>query len=74
MNAKPRTLPHINLIIISTTIRSIDIELMNADPSLTRHQTSRPWKLSKVIPMTRIRTHGIVVTIVNNMDLFLRIK
>lgn len=41
MNARPRHQVHKDLKVTTTTIRSMDIEHMNVDPSLTGQQTSR---------------------------------
>ena len=52
---------------IATTIRSMDIEHMSADPNLTRHLTRIKRNLSKVTLMIEITTQGIVVTTIKNM-------
>ena len=73
MNEKLRTLSHKDLMVIAKIVKIMDIEHMSADPSPNGHPTRKPRHLSKVTRMIRITTQGIVVTIVKNMDTFLRI-
>ena len=76
MNVDPRSFLHTSLIGIATIVRSLGIEKMNVDPSQTRHLnnlTSQEMHLSKVTLMIGITIIGIVVTIIRNMDMFLRI-
>ena len=58
---------------IATTVRSFGIEQVNADPSPTGHQTSQAMHQEKVTLMIGTTIQGIVVTIVKNMDMFLKI-
>ena len=39
MNARPESQAHLNLKDTTTTVRSMDIENLNVDPSLHGHQT-----------------------------------
>ena len=52
-------------------VRSMDIEIMNVDLSLTRHQTSTTMHIRKVILMLGITTLDIVFITIKNMDMFL---
>ena len=73
MNVDRRTSAKKSLIAIAIVVKSMNMENMSVDPSLNRHLTRRPRYLSKVILMTGITIQGIVVTIIMNMDTFLRI-
>ena len=54
-------------------VRSMDIKNMNVDPRPSGHQRNRQRYIKIKTPMIRIATQGIVVTIVKNLDMFLRI-
>ena len=68
-----RPLQHKDLMNIALTIKILDIEQVNADPSQIEHLISQETHLEKVILMIGITTQGIVVTIVKNVDMFLKI-
>ena len=72
MNARQEPCMHQDLNVTTTTIRSMDIELLSADPSLCGHQTSQQNK--EVMDTSTIGTTilGRVVTTVKSMDTFLK--
>ena len=73
MNATSRLLKHKDLMDIFITIKSLDIEQVNVDPSQTRHLTSRATHQEMVTLMIGIITQGIVAITIKNMDMFLKI-
>ena len=72
MNVELEPSLHQDLKVTATTIRSMDIENLNANPGLCGHQTNK--KRQKVMDITIIATItlGRVITIVKLMDTFLR--
>ena len=59
---------------VTTTIaRSMDIEPLNANQSLCEHQTSMQGETTMHTIIVGTTTQGKVVTIVKNMDIYLRI-
>ena len=69
MNVGPKSQRHPNLKDTTTTIRSMDIEHLNADPSLHRHQTR--LEAMKILTIG-ITIQDTTVIIVKNMDTSLR--
>ena len=72
MNVGLKLSRHQDLKVTSTTIISLDIEPLNADPSLCGHQINQ--QRQKFMDITTIGTMTLrrVVTIVKSMDTFLR--
>lgn len=63
---------HLDLKVIATIFRNIDIELRNVDPkkNLIGQPTGKKMHPDKVNLITGITTHGIVLIIVVNMVIF----
>ena len=58
---------------IATTVKSLGIKQLNADPSPIRHLTSQAMHQEKVILMIGTIIQGIVATTIKYMDMFLKI-
>ena len=69
MNVGPESRRYPNLKDTTTTVRSMDIEHLNANPSLHGHQTT--YEVMKTLAIG-ITIQDIVVIIVKNMDISLR--
>ena len=57
---------------IVLTMKILDIEQVNSNPSQKRHLTSQETHQEMVILMIGIITQGIVVTTIKNIDMFLK--
>ena len=73
MNTWPRLQAYTDLKAIATIVRSMDINHMNADLMPSGHQTRSQRDNTMENPTIGITIQGIVVTIVKNMDIFLKI-
>jgi len=72
MNVGLKPSRHQDLKVTTTTVRSMDIEHLNADPSLCSHQTNQQRQKFMDITTIRITKLGKVVNTIKNMDTFLR--
>ena len=73
INVRPRPWALRYLNFTSKIVRSIDKNHMNVDLRPSEHQTSRQRYNKMENPMIGIATQGKIVTIIKNMDMFLRI-
>ena len=72
MNVKPRLWELRDLNEIVTIIRRMDTKHMSVDLRPIGHQTNKRRYTKMETPMIRITTQGTIVTIVKNMDMFLK--
>ena len=72
INARQEPCMHQDLKVTTTTVISMDIEHLNAGPSLCGHQTNQQRQKVMGITIAGTTTLGKVVTIVKSMDTFLR--
>ena len=72
MNAEPGSCLHKDLKDIVTTIRSMDIEILNVDPNPCGHEISQPKKEVVDTFTIGITTQDKDVIIVKNIDISLR--
>ena len=70
MNARPERQMYLNLKDTTTTIKSMDIENLNADPSMHGHQKRKGVMITLTIGIT---TQDIAIITIKNMDISLRI-
>ena len=73
MNVGPRPWELKDLKDTTTIVRIMDTKYMNADLRPSGHQSNKQRYTKMETPMIGITTKGIVITIVKNMDMFLRI-
>ena len=73
MNAKPEPCMHQDLKVTTTTIKSMDINLLNVDPNPCCHQTSQQKKEVMDTSINRITTQEKSIIIVKSMEISLRI-
>ena len=74
MNAELGPYIHKDMKDIAITIRSMDIELLNADPNPCGHQTGKKRYETMETLITGIIIQGIAIITIKNMDTFLRIE
>ena len=73
MNAEPKPCMHQDLKDISIIVRSMDIWILNANPSQHGHQTIKKRYGTMETLKIGIKIQDIAVIIVKNMDMSLRI-